>query len=109
MKLGTRLALCALLLAGAALCASYTVRDLRAPGADADQPAAVAAAAPAAGYTLCAKNGCVAVLDPESGCAAVVTDIELQSLREADRQLVEAGITVESREELLTLLEDLGS
>lgn len=108
MNLRYRITVCAALLLGAALCTSYTVRGLR------GTPAAVAAAPTAAvvsekpeSFTLCAKNGCVAVLDP--ACGAVVTDIELSTLREADRRLVEAGIAVASREELLALLEDLGS
>ncbi len=112
MKLRHRLTICAALLICAALCASYTVRDLRAQPAV--QPAAHAAAhTPAAApsperFALCGKNGYVAVIDPD--CAApVVTDIELAALREADRRLVEAGVSVSSREELLALLEDLGS
>ena len=38
-----------------------------------------------------------------------VTGIELQTLRRADRAMVEAGLPVRSRLELLQLLEDLGS
>ena len=38
-----------------------------------------------------------------------VTGIELQCLRGADRAMVEAGIPVTDRRELLLLLEDLGS
>ena len=38
-----------------------------------------------------------------------VTGIELKCLRGADRAMVEAGIPVISRTELLQLLEDLGS
>ena len=38
-----------------------------------------------------------------------VTGIELKNLREADRAMIEAGIPVISRHELLQLLEDLGS
>lgn len=38
-----------------------------------------------------------------------VTKIELQSLRRADRAMIEAGLPVASRRELLELLEDLGS
>ena len=110
MKLRYRLTLCALLLGCAALCASYTVRGLRvSPAAPAGKAASVSAAAPKeSGFTLCAKNGCVAVLDPACD-SPVVTDIELATLREADRRLVEAGLAVGSREELLALLEDLGS
>lgn len=38
-----------------------------------------------------------------------VTGIELQSLRRADLAMIEAGLPVSSRQELLQLLEDLGS
>ena len=38
-----------------------------------------------------------------------VTDIELANLRGADRALLQKGIPVENRRELLRLLEDLGS
>lgn len=38
-----------------------------------------------------------------------VTAIELEGLRRADRAMIEAGLPVASRRELLELLEDLGS
>jgi hypothetical protein len=38
-----------------------------------------------------------------------VTNIEIGDLREADRAMIAAGIAVSDRDELLTLLEDLGS
>lgn len=38
-----------------------------------------------------------------------VTGIELQGLRKVDRAMIEAGLPVRSRLELLQLLEDLGS
>jgi hypothetical protein len=38
-----------------------------------------------------------------------VTDIELRQLPEADREALAEGMHVDSREELLLLLEDLGS
>ena len=38
-----------------------------------------------------------------------LTDIEVGTLREADRQILNTGLAVADREELLTLLEDLGS
>ena len=41
--------------------------------------------------------------------AGAVTDIEVRLLPAADRETLAAGLSVESREELLLLLEDLGS
>ena len=92
----------------AAFCASYTVASLRTPAAHA-APKETAEVSTSARFALCARDGCVAVLDPALGEKAVVTDIELGTLREADRQLIEAGLPVGSRDELLSLLEDLGS
>lgn len=105
MQLKYRLGACILMAAAAALCASYTVADLRTPST----PAAVTAAPEQTDYTLCARNGYLAVLDPELGEKPVITDIALNTLREADRRLIETGLHVETREELLSLLEDLGS
>lgn len=60
------------------------------------------------GYVLGVQGGSVAVYagnDPETPLE--VTDIELASLRESDRALIEAGLPAATREELLQLLEDL--
>ena len=38
-----------------------------------------------------------------------VTEIEASSLRETDRSLLKEGVAVRTREELMALLEDLGS
>ena len=55
-------------------------------------------------------DGFVAVYDGRREKTPVsVTDIELANLRGADRALVQRGIPVENRRELLRLLEDLGS
>ena len=105
MQLKYRLGICILTVAAAVLCASYTIADLRTPAA----PAVVTAAPEQENFTLCARNGYLAVLDPSLGEKPVITDIALDTLREADRKLIETGLRVETREELLTLLEDLGS
>ena len=105
MQIKYRLCACILLAAAATLCASYTVADLRSPPAAVPVPEEPETA----DYTLCARNGYLAVLDPELGTTPVITDIALSTLRDADRQLVETGLHVETREELLSLLEDLGS
>jgi hypothetical protein len=55
-------------------------------------------------------NGYVAVyFEGFDKAPAAVTDIELQQLPEADREALADGLHVNSREELLMLLEDLGS
>ena len=60
-------------------------------------------------YLLAVAGERVAVYDLFDRREALeITEIELSSLREHDRALIEQGLPVESREELLTLLEDLG-
>ena len=55
-------------------------------------------------------NGRVSVFDSSNLSAPLeVTDIDLSVLREADRSQLEAGMAVASQEELMSLLEDLGS
>lgn len=55
-------------------------------------------------------SGFVAVYEGRRGKTPLtVTDIELVNLRGADRALLQKGIPVEDRRELLRLLEDLGS
>ena len=71
---------------------------------------AYAARAESAMYYLRESEGRVAVYETERARKPLdVTEIELCCLRAADRAMVKAGIPVLSRQELLTLLEDLGS
>lgn len=110
MSIKYRICACALLALTAIFCASFTIADLRSARSVAlPAPAVMQTEPEKTGFTLCARDGCVAVVDPELGESAVVTDIELATLRETDRQMIEAGLQVSSREELLSLLEDLGS
>lgn len=112
MSIKYRICACALLALTAVLCASFTIADLRDTEPAASQtPTAVPSrsAESTTDYILLARDGCVAVIDPEVGESAVVTDIELSTLREKDRQMIEAGLKVSTRDELLLLLEDLGS
>lgn len=61
-------------------------------------------------YLLGNYHGCVAVYGPEgSSLPQQVTDIEIALLPRADRNNLDEGILVESRRELVMLLEDLGS
>lgn len=72
-----------------------------------------------AGYTAAAENaeyylrdydGYVGVFASLRSAAPVeVTDIELSCLRDADRAMIQSGLPVSDRTQLLTLLEDLGS
>ena len=61
-------------------------------------------------YFLKSCDGFVAVYKSVKGrMPESVTAIEVASLRAADRAMLERGIPVADREELLELLEDLGS
>ena len=85
------------------------------PEAAAAPAAAIAAAdngsAGSGQYLLRNCGDYVGVFDRSGGrdTLVTVTDIPLAGLRAQDREALEQGIAVESREELLLLLEDFGS
>lgn len=60
-------------------------------------------------YRLEARGNYVAVCSGKGDKTLLVTDIELNGLRGADRAMIEMGIPVTDRQQLLLLLEDLGS
>lgn len=62
-----------------------------------------------AAYILKEHNGYVAVFSSNDSRLLEVTAIPVSSLRRADRTLLETGIAADSRETLLTLLEDFNS
>ena len=100
MKLWMKLAGTALLAGTAAVCAAAAADFAYVPSCSLAE----------AEYVLREYDGCVAVFasavdkDP-----ITLTDIEIETLRDADRQILNAGLAVADREELLTLLEDLGT
>jgi len=113
VKLRARAALLMVLAAGALFTGAEAAYSLR-PREDSRLPkevyASFAVRADAAEYVIRDSGGYVAVFERARDRQPVsVTGIELKSLREADRAMIEAGIPVISRHELLQLLEDLGS
>lgn len=56
------------------------------------------------GYVLTDHEGSIGVF--RDGVLIMRTDVRLDSLREVDRQLLEAGIEVDSYEALMRLLQD---
>ena len=113
MGLRARAALLMLLAAAAAFTGAEAWRSLR-PAQDAALPHEIydrfAARTEGAVCYLRGSGGYVAVFERSLDREPLrVTDIELRSLRRADRAMLEAGIPVLSRQELLLLLEDLGS
>ncbi len=113
MGMRLRLALLMVLAAAAAFTGAEAWRGLR-PPENRNLPREIyesyAARADGAVCYLRPSDGRVAVFSSRRGKEPLrVTNIELKCLRASDRAMVEAGIPVLSRQELLCLLEDLGS
>ena len=61
-------------------------------------------------YVLREYEGYVAIyVENDPACPMTVTDIQVSTLRELDKTLLETGIKLYSRERLMMTLEDLGS
>ena len=60
-------------------------------------------------FILREYDGCVAVFAVGEKEPVTMTDIEVRTLRETDRALLNAGLPAADKDEVLTLLEDLGS
>ena len=106
MNLRARIICCRVLALGALTSAAGVVCSIAVPhtGWLPPQPA------PGSVYVLRDCGGSVAVYDAaSSGSPLRVTTIETKTLPQADRELLGQGLSVSSEEELLTLLEDLGS
>ena len=100
MKTAVRLVICTALAAAAVTMAGFTIAGFH--GRE--------EAPPAAPYLLGEAGGYVAVFTAEDSRVPIqVTDIELSSLRSVDRERISAGLPLRSREELASVLEDLGS
>ena len=111
MGLRLRIALLMCLAAGAAWSAVAAYESLK-PAAVSQVPETVYAqysAAESAQYQLKACDGYVAVFNGRGGGRPMMTDIELSALASGDRAMIELGLPVADREQLLLLLEDLGS
>ncbi len=94
MKIGIRIISCVMLLSLALTMAVFTLADFEGP---------------AQVYRLGEHKGLVAVYSGSGTEPVSVTDIALASLRQADREMIARGLEADSQEELLRLLEDLGS
>ena len=97
MHSNIRIIICTLLIAAAVGMAALTLTGFsRRDGAE--------------GYVLAAADGRVAVFTAgDRRTPVAVTDIELDTLRAADRALLDAGLAVPDGDALQQLLEDLGS
>lgn len=60
-------------------------------------------------YVLRSYEGCICVFESGEDNPVIRTDITLEALRETDQALLESGITVDSYEKLIRILEDFDS
>ncbi len=96
MKLGIRIIACIAMMAIALTMVVFTVADFR--------------EAEANGYILGEHKGNIAVYRRgQEDEPLAVTDIELGSLRQTDREKILSGLSASGERELQELLEDLGS
>lgn len=115
MKLWMKLGGTALLACTAAVCAWAALGGITGQAPERESAAAAYSYVPScslaeAEYVLREYDGCVAVFASVGDTSPItLTDIEVGTLRDADRQILSTGLAVADREELLTLLEDLGT
>ena len=96
-----------LLILGAVICASYAAIDVGFAKTDAAQ---CLAEDDQNCYVLRDYEGYVAVfVETDPYCPMTVTEIQVSTLRELDRMLLQTGMKVRSHEKLMMTLEDLGS
>ena len=101
LKTVIRMVVTVCLLAVAVTMAAFTAAGFRKKPAETGSPGT---------FVLAEFDGSVAVFEGGNTERPVqVTDIGLDTLRAADRAMLEAGVPVSSKEELMALLEDLGS
>lgn len=105
MKYGIRIILCAALCAIALTLAVFTLSGFSEGRARAKLPDVGEGS-----FVLGEVDGNVAIFAGGDMDAPVsVTNIELDQLREADREMINSGLVAGSESELMQLLEDLGS
>ena len=114
MKLWIKLGGTALMACTAAVCAWAALGGITGQAPERENTAAAYSYVPScslaeAEYVLREYDGCVAVFAAGEKKPVTLTDIEVRSLRRADRELLSAGLPCAGREEVLALLEDLGS
>ena len=113
MKLWMKLAGCGIMTVAAVCCASAAISGITGyVSAEEDSGEGVLdwpLAIEDAEFVLREYDGCVAVFAVGESKPVTTTDINVRTLREADRALLSAGLPAADKDEVLTLLEDLGS
>lgn len=98
------LALTAVIMSSAAVKSISGTGENNAPGQNVSL-----AAADKTSYCLRDWHGYIAVFEGDGETPATVTDIPTETLNKVDREKLKGGIEAATREELLSLLEDLSS
>ena len=111
MKLWMKLAGCGVLAVTAVLCASAAIGGITGGVRASDEEGVVdwPLTMDDAEFVLKEYDGCVAVFAVGGHEPVTTTEIDVRTLREADRALLGAGLPAANRDEVMTLLEDLGS
>lgn len=112
MKLWIKAAGTGILALAAVAAAAGAISGITGPAGAADEPDTAIVwpqDAENAQFILREYDGCVAVFAAGDSTPITMTDIPVRDLREADRALLNAGLPAADRDEVLTLLEDLGS
>ena len=111
MKLWMKLAGCGVLAVTAVLCASAAIGGITGGVRASDEEGVVdwPLTMDDAEFVLKEYDGCVAVFAVGGHEPVTTTEIDVRTLREADRALLGAGLPAANSDEVLTLLEDLGS
>ena len=111
MKLWMKLAGCGVLAVTAVLCASAAIGGITGGVRASDEEGVVdwPLTMDDAEFVLKEYDGCVAVFAVGGHEPVTTTEIDVRTLREADRALLGAGLPAANRDEVLTLLEDLSS
>ena len=111
MKLWMKLAGCGVLAVTAVLCSSAAIGGITGGVRASDEEGVVdwPLTMDDAEFVLKEYDGCVAVFAVGGHEPVTTTEIDVRTLREADRALLGAGLPAANRDEVLTLLEDLGS
>ena len=107
-----RIALLGLMLSGALFSSAAAIRSIKNAGLRAlpkEIYAELLSRGGEAEYCIKIKDSYVAVFSGEGRELIELTPIETVLLRKADRAMLEQGIPVKNKTELLRLLEDLGS
>lgn len=104
MKKGLRLTVLSVMAVGAVLCTCAALAAGAEPGGKA--PVEAASDTAPGGYTVALVDGEIIVTSDSSN---LKTGISGQWLRQADQTALKNGITVETYDEVLRLLEDFGS